>query len=232
MHPMRRTNGGLAMMLGLAGLLAHLGCHRAGGRTETVPTNDPSYPFALVPPLQLTPEVEAFQTITAVAHVGGDVRRYVFDAVLQKRRDSLLVLGLGPMNTRAFSIEQKEPLIVFERYMRASLPLSPRGVIVDVQRVFFVGVPHDPAKRCEGVLRGEVGGETITEHWVDNALVEKTFFRASKASEGPIVVSYRYPARGASDGRCRSGAEASEIELRNPWFAYELKIENHTFERL
>ncbi len=66
-----------------------------------------------------------------------------FDAVLQKRRDSLLLLGLGPMNTVGFKLTLDDHGVRFDNSSGREMPFQPERILADVQRVFYPWIKED-----------------------------------------------------------------------------------------
>lgn len=172
------------------------------------------YPGVLHPPLQLHPDFSVHQHIEATSHG----RSGSFDAVLQKRGDKLVVVGLGPASVRMFVLEQTAAGITFEQSFGPALPFPPRNIVVDVHRAFFKGLPPSP---LGGTRTGLVDDEEVREVWQGENLIERRFTRADRRD--PITVSY---APGCTRTRCAP----TRITLDNPWFAYKLVLENDSYE--
>lgn len=207
----------------LVALLALAACGSSVRRT-TIRTTDPAeYPGALRDPKTLPHDFLVRQTITIHATRDGKPVDGEFDAVLQKRGDTLLILGFGPMNVKAFTITQRADRIVAEQYMGPDLPFSPRNIVVDVDRVFFDRLPPPADAGFSGVQRGELDGEHVEETWRDGNLRAVAFTRPDR--------------RGAVRVELGAGCDAAHCEpesatLHNEWFGYTLEIANQQFERL
>ncbi|MBK9071556.1 MAG: DUF3261 domain-containing protein [Myxococcales bacterium] len=213
----------------LATALALGACHRAPPSRMVIAVDDAAYPYKLKAPADLHPDLAASQTIEVRSLGDAAGAPQAFNAMLQKHRETLLVVGVGPMNTRAFTIEQSATQVVYERYMGPPMRISPRGVIVDIQRVFYARVPRTSGA-CDGELAADVGDERVVESWRDGDLVRRTFTRAGYAE--PIAVEFVYATPSGGPALCRDGTDAARVTLRNPWFGYELAIENRSMERL
>lgn len=168
------------------------------------------YPGILHPPAELHPDFSVHQHIeaTAYGHSGS------FDAVVQKNADKLVVVGLGPASVRMFVLEQTAAGVTFEQSFGPKLPFPPRNIVVDVHRAYFKGLP-------EGTSSGTVDDERVDEIWRGQDLLERRFTRSDR--EGAIVIGY-------GPGCTRTRCAPSTITLKNPWFSYELKIENDGYE--
>ena len=147
-----------------------------------------------------------------------------FDAILQKQGDTLLIVGLGPMNVKAFTLEQRGDRIEFTQLFGPELPFSPRNVVVDVHRVFFQRLPA-PAPGYSGTKRGELDGETVEETWQAGELRRAVFTRPGSALRGAVSVEL-------GPGCTPAACEPASAKLRNEWFDYALEIANDGYERL
>ena len=146
------------------------------------------------------------------------------DAVMQKRGDTLLVIGLGPMSTRLFTLAQRGQRVDFEQAAGPELPFSPRNILVDVHRVFFKALPHPPGE-VSGVLHGYLDGEAVEETWENGQLRRRSFTRPGTGFHGAVRVEYGDGCRG---DRCQPG----EVTVFNEWFDYTLTIANNDYEML
>lgn len=176
-----------------------------------------SYPCILHAPIELSPDIVVEQHVVARhgEHEGA------FDAVVQKRGAELLVVGLGPLNTRAFVLRQEGDGVRFEQRMGPALPFPPRNVLVDVHRAFFKRLP---TAGPDGVFGGAIDDEVVTETWRGGELVERRFARADRPGRAVRVIY---------GPGCRSDAcEPATMRVINEWFGYELAIENRRFTRL
>ena len=215
------------MKRALVAVLAVLGCaHDA--RTVVIPTDAPAdYPCVLRDPTALGADFSVHQHLTVHARradtgepVDGD-----FDAVLQKQGDTLLVVGLGPMSVKAFTLRQHQGRIEFSQAYGPALPFSPRNIVVDVHRIFFKRLPPPTDAAYTGVIRGELDGEHVEETWQGGELRARVFTRPGSALVGAVRVAL---GAGCTAARC-TPVSAS---LRNEWFAYSIEIANDDFEAL
>lgn len=213
--------------LAVVALLGLAACAHAP-RTVVIETSDPAdYPCVLHDPTELGADFSVHQHITVHARrkgtgepVDGD-----FDAVLQKQADTLLVVGLGPMSVKAFTLRQQHGRIEFSQSFGPELPFSPRNIVVDVHRIFFkrLPLPTDPA--YTGVVRGELDDEHVEETWQAGSLRARVFTRPGTNLHGAVRIEL---GTGCTEARC----EPVSATLRNEWFAYSLAITNDDFEAL
>ena len=202
------------------------GCGPAAARQSVIMTSAPSeYPGALPDPSTLRQDFMVRQSLTIRTRRDGKPVEYQLDAVLQKQGDTLLIMGFGPMNTKAFTLTQRRDRIEFVQYVGPELPFSPRNIVVDVHRVYFKRLPLPREKHYSGVLLGELDGEVVEETWRDGHLRASTFTRPGGTLEGAVRVD-REP--GCDPDRC----EPETATLRNEWFGYTLTIASEGYERL
>lgn len=195
-----------------------LGLLVAGCARPAAPTAERPYPGVLHPPRELSPDLVVEQHIEATKDGSGDG----FDAVVQKRGDELLVVGLGPASVRAFVIRQFGDAIDFEQRLGPKPPFPARNVLVDVHRVFFKRLDGDAP--VDGARTGSVDGEEVRETWRGGELVERSFSRPGELS-GAVRVRY---GPGCRADRC----EPRTVRLLNEWFGYALTIDNKRFHWL
>jgi hypothetical protein len=160
------------------------------------------------------------QSIEVHARTGGQAVDGALDAVVQKRGDTLIVIGLGPMSTRAFTITQRGHTVSLDQAAGPPLPFAPRDLIADVHRVFLTALPA-------GVSHGQVDGDDVEEVWEHGELRRRIFTRPGSGLHGAVRVEY-------GEG-CRPGPRACRPEtvtLSNEWFGYTLTIANDEYEML
>jgi Protein of unknown function (DUF3261) len=182
------------------------------------------YPGILHPPSELSPDFVVEQHVELAK---GD-RHGGFDGVLQKRGSELVVVGLGPAGVRAFVLRQEGTEARFEQSMGPPLPFPPRNVLIDIHRAFFkrlafAGASADGRAR-DGVERGSLDGEEVTEIWRAGALVERRFVRDA-FRKGAVRVLY---GPGCGTDRC----EPQTVRIINEWFGYTIFIENRRYHSL
>jgi len=210
---------------GLTALVAALvGCGGPARHLVLSASGPSDYPCVLHDPATLPRDFVVRQRLTVHARRDGQPVDGQFDAIVQKQGDTLLIVGFGPMNVKAFTLEQRGDRIEFTQFFGPELPFSPRNVVVDVHRVFFKRLPPPPAGHS-GTVRGELDGETVEETWQDGELRRAVFTRPGSALRGAVRVEL---APGCTPAAC----EPASATLRNDWFDYSLAITNEGYERL
>jgi hypothetical protein len=208
-----------------ASALAAAGCG-ATARHIVFSTSDPAdYPCVLHDPAALPHDFLVRQSLTVHARRNGEPVDGQFDAILQKQGDTLLIVGFGPMNVKAFTLAQRGDRIEFTQFFGPELPFSPRNVVVDVHRVFFHHLPPPAQPGFSGAVRGELDGETVEETWQGGELRQAVFTRPGSALRGAVSVEL-------GPGCTPAACEPASATLRNEWFGYTLAIVNEGYERL
>jgi hypothetical protein len=198
-----------------AALTATLALASCGGPARPPDGPPPEYPGELADPSALrSPEVlgEAFALEQRVRSEYPDGAQE-FRAVLQKRGDSLILVGFGPHGGRGFVLSQRGAEVDFESHLPHELPFPPRFMLQDIQRTWFRGLS---GPLPDGEHRAEIDGEEVVERWEDGRLRERTFRRLDGRPEGVIRITYE-------DGL---GGEAppERVVLENGWFGYRLVL--------
>jgi Protein of unknown function (DUF3261) len=177
-----------------------------------------SYPGELLDPSTITRDFMLRQ------HAEGAYgeRSVSFDAVVQKQGDTLLVLTLTPYGSRAFLVEQRGQDVRVEKFIPRELPFDPRFILLDVQRVFLMGLP--PGVRDDGWHRERMGEEIVRERWEAGRLHERRYARRDRKPKGDVVVRY--------EGGWVPGERPPTIELHNEWFGYRLVLETSDHQLL
>lgn len=204
----RRRSGRRGEMAVFFALVVTLGPACPHARDNTAPPEPDT--AVLVPTQSLGRPFMARQKVVA-RHSGGQSS---FEAVLQLQGGKLLLLALTPFGSKAFAIEQQGTRLTVESFVEQPLPFSPRYVLVDVHRAFFVGLPGAPLP--DGVHRGERAGEDIEERWIDGRLHTRSFERR-RGPPGRIVIRY--------EGGMTPGNPPPTIRFDNGRFGYTLTIE-------
>jgi hypothetical protein len=146
-----------------------------------------------------------------------------FDAVLQKRGDELLLLGLGPMNSVGFTLSLDDRGVRFENRSGREIPFEPERILADVQRVFYPWISATPScMNCE--QHGARAGLDVSEKIGPEMLEERRFTDSSGERTGEIVVRYT----DWMDG----GTIPGRAVLSNGWHGYELTVVTRSVERL
>jgi len=200
-------------------------CGHAPPRHVVIASDAPAaYPGVLHPPRTLAaPDFMVRQSLTIHTTRDGKPVDAELDAVLQKRGPELLVLGLGPMDAKAFTLTQRESTIEFEQFMGPPMAFSPRDMILDIHRVFFKRLPGAAA---DGTRNGELDGEHVEETWQDGELRHIVYTRpADKKLKGSVKIDL---GPGCKPARC----EPATATVHNEWFSYTVEIANDPFEWL
>ncbi|MCA8953393.1 MAG: DUF3261 domain-containing protein, partial [Planctomycetes bacterium] len=198
-----------AMNVRLCLLCLAAGCAGAPDRSAL---RESDYPGTLRPPRALPFDVVWQQRVTAS---WGDGQQRGFDAAVQKRDDTLTVLGLSPMGSVGFSIVMPPTgALEVSNATGEAMPFPPRFILLDVQRAFY---PWLEPVEAAGDRTGEVDGETIVEIWRDGRLRRRVFTRADRA--GQIRVDYEWGEAGWRG--------PTHVRLANGWFGYELAVDTH-----
>jgi hypothetical protein len=137
-----------------------------------------------------------------------------FEAVVQKHCDELTVIGFTPFGTRAFSIRQRGLQVSVESHLAGAWPFSPRFVLLDIHRSYFVPIPENPPH--EGTREVSHGGESILERWSAGRLVERSYRPDPAGPAGGIVVRY-------VDG-ATARVPARHVRLHNERYGYDLEV--------
>lgn len=209
----------------LVAVIALAGCGQPTRRSVTSASAPAEYPGVLHDPRTLQHDFMVRQSLTIRTKRDGKPVEAELDAVLQKQGDTLAIVGFGPMNAKAFTLTQRGDLIEFAQFMGPELPFSPRNIIVDVHRVYFMRLPAPAEQNYSGVIRGVLDGEHVEETWQDGQLRASVFTRPGSKLRGAIRVER---GTGCDPKRC----EPESATLNNEWFAYTLTIVNEGYEQL
>lgn len=157
-------------------------------------------------------------------HIEGEYgeRRVAFEAIVQKQGNTLLVLTLTPYGSRAFAITQTGQDVTVEKFISRDLPFDPRFILLDVQRVFLMGLPDAPLE--DGWHRARARGELIRERWEGGKLFERRYRRRDRNTKGEILVDYA--------GGYTPGERPPAITLKNEPFGYALRLETSDYQPL
>lgn len=176
------------------------------------------YPGTLVHPSTIAGDFLARQEVRG--HYGE--KRIRFRSILQKRGDTLTLLGMTPFGTRAFLLQQEGTEVTFTRYVDQKFPFPPKYILFDIHRALFIGIAPD--RLADGEHAAHRDGEEIRERWRDGRLLERTFRRDSGQPPGLIRITY--------EDWTLFGVPPRKIMFRNDWFGYELAITTHSYEPL
>lgn len=140
-----------------------------------------------------------------------------FDAALERKGDSLLLLGLGPMQRVGFELELRRKKIRFKNHTGREVPFRPEDILADVQRVFYPWI--DPKKNCRNCQRtGLWGSLEIEEQLGPEHLKQRLFQVRGRPELGNVMIQY--------SGQALLGALPNKAEVQNDWFGYQLTIES------
>jgi hypothetical protein len=148
--------------------------------------------------------------------------RVQFRSVLQKRGDTLTLLGLTPFGTRAFLPQQEGTAVTFTSYVDRVFPFPSHYLLLDIQRALFIGIGSGPLP--DGVHTASRDGEEIRERWHAGRIMERTFRRETGQPPGSITITCK-------DGMVY-GVPPAKLKFRNGWFGYELTITTLSYESL
>jgi len=205
-----RTLHAVATAIAIAALL---GCATGIGGDAPHATEAPASAERSAESVQLLP-IEAWPRDVSLRqrveiHWGeDDAQSARFEAVLEKRDGTLMLVGLGPMSRPGFVIRATDDGLDVTNRMGRELPFDPAHILADVQRVFY---PWDR----------EVTDVVIEETFEADRLVERRFRRSSGEPSGTIRVAFE-PGWYAALGVPRSA------RVENGWFGYTIVVE--TFE--
>jgi hypothetical protein len=136
-----------------------------------------------------------------------------FEALVQKRCDELVVVGLTPFGSRAFTLRQRGVDVQVETHVDLEWPFPPRRILLDVHRVFLLPIANPPP--ADGVTESRWGSEIVTERWASGVLRERRFTRADGRPQEEVVVVYL-------DGASSEHAPI-RVRVENRRFGYTLE---------
>jgi hypothetical protein len=200
-----RTSPGWALMVAA-------GC--AGAQRP----NPVEYPTTLTAPSTHPGDFIRRQKLVVTFH--GQTRG--LEAVLQKRGNELVLVGLTPFGTRAFVLKQTGLEVQFQSYYGPAPPFPPRYMLDDISRTYFAGIGDQPLE--DGGHRITRDGELIEEEWKNGRLLRRRFERVARDPPGEIVITYV--------GGMASTVSPVLIELDNGWLGYHLSVTTLSEEAL
>jgi len=212
----------LALLLLSSALAA--GCAPPNVTTATPEQLASAYPTVLQSPATLGPDFMMEQEVT-MTHAEG---QNTFRAILQKRGDELMLLGLAPHGGRAFVLTQRGNEITFESFMPEELPFPPRYILHDIHRTWFQSA-GDATPDADGWREVERDGERIREHSGPAGVTERHFTRLDATPAGEIVVRY---GAGLAQGAPNTARPPSETTFENGWFGYTGTVRTLSWEAL
>ena len=194
-------------------LLATAACQgpRSGGLLSA------DYPGTLQPPTALAVEAVWQQHVVASWRgPDGEPNERGFDAALQRRGGSLVVVGLSPMGSVGFSVTQGPDGVVVVNHIPDQMVIPPHFILLDVQRAFFPWAAENMSQGATGEIITSRVDERIAERYERGRLVERTFTRTSGEPAGTVHVSYEWGDQ--------AWALPERAVLDNHWFDYKLTI--------
>jgi hypothetical protein len=186
------------------------------------PGEGPGYPTTMVDPSSIAGDFLVEQEVRMV-HPRGE---NTFRAVLQKRGNQLLLLGLAPHGGRAFLLQQTAEGTTFESYMPFELPFPPEYILHDVHRTWFLGIAGSAASDRSAERDGERIEERISP---EGAVLERRFTRLDGRPEGTIVVRY---GAGLATGAPITAAPPDEVTFDNGWYGYRATVRTLRWQAL
>jgi hypothetical protein len=148
-----------------------------------------------------------------IAFEAGD-ERGGFDALVQKHCDELVVVGLTPFGSRAFSLRQRGVEVEVETRVEIAWPFPPERILLDIHRAFLLPLPDPPPP--DGVRELRWKDEVVTERWAAGLLRERRFRRADGMPPEEVVIRY-------ADG-ISATHPARQLRIDNRRFGYQLEV--------
>jgi hypothetical protein len=209
--------------------LAVLGgaCTRGQNDSSRAPKAVRDYPGELIDPTQIGSIFSADFVARQVISGSHGAQRFRFEAILQKQRGQITVIGLTPMGTKAFVLQQSATQLTFEQYFPGDAPFPPKYILNDIHRAFFWhawGAFTPSVGEIDGERRTIWAGESVSEIWREGRLMERRFSRPGDGFCGEIAFHY-------GDG-WRPRDPFPVVEFDNAWFGYRLRIESVDFREI
>lgn len=164
-----RRLGAWTVVVALAVMTCAAAC---GPRARPAQTPAPRPRGTLHPPEHYAVSFTIDQEVTAVHAAGSET----FRAVIEKRGERLVMVGLGPHGGRAFTLLQEGEQVSFESQLPRELPFPPEYMLMDIHRTWLRGLPREgDAPLPDGEHEGDVEGERVRERWLGGRLLERHF---------------------------------------------------------
>ncbi len=137
-----------------------------------------------------------------------------FRGVLEKRGDTLTLVGLGPHGGRGFVLRQVGLEVSFESHLPEALPFPPEHILMAIHRAWLLGLP---GPLPDGEHRAERDGEEIVERWEGGRLLARRFRVLDGTPSGLFEITYE----GGLDPSLASAP--SRVLVHDGWLGYELE---------
>jgi hypothetical protein len=187
----------------------------ACGGTPTREEEAAPYPTYIGAPSSF-PGEWAIEQEVSIAHAEGESS---FRAVLQKRGDTLTMLGLGPAGGRAFALTQTGLVFDWETFVPIELPFPPEYMLYDVHRTWLQ--PIQPPVDGATELVFERHDERVTETWRGAKLFRRVFERLDGDPGGSLVVEYQ---GGLAANAPAEGGPPDLVTFDNGWHGYRASV--------
>ncbi len=190
-----------------------------GGTSQPTPAQGlDAYPTTIAN-VNALPGDFMFEQEVTMRHPEGE---NTFRAVLQKRGDTLMMLGLGPHGGRAFLLQQVGDEVSFERFVPMELPFPPEFILYDVHRSWLMETGLTDSGHIEQ------NGERISDTFAEGRLSRRSYERLDGSPAGEIVVRYE----GGLPPGAPYTAEPPNAVLENRWFGYEAHVRTLRWQAL
>lgn len=161
----------------------------------------------------------------AVRHPEGE---RAFRAVLERRGDTMTMVGLGPAGARGFVLSQRGTEVFFERYAPIELPFPPEYILRDVHRVWRWPIGNRVAANQAGTRSGRdaATGELVIERWEDGRLRARTYY------EGDEELARIHYGEGREADAPSASRPPETIVLESPRYRYVLTLTTRNWRPL
>ncbi len=137
-----------------------------------------------------------------------------FRGVMEKRGDTLTLVGLAPHGGRGFVLRQEGLEVAFESQLPEALPFPPEHILMTLHRAWLLGIGVEALPDGEHRLTRD--GEEIVETWSGGLLTERSFRVLDGTPAGTFSITYE----GGLDPAHASAP--SRVIVRDGWIGYEL----------
>jgi hypothetical protein len=140
-----------------------------------------------------------------------------FRGVMEKRGDSLTLVGLAPHGGRGFVLRQEGLEVSFESQLPEALPFPPEHILMTLHRAWLLGI--GTVVLADGEHRVERDGEEIVETWSGGRLTSRSFRALDGTPSGLFEITYE----GGFDPSHASAP--TRVIVRDGWVGYELEAD-------